>query len=229
MSEHDLSARLVESADALKQMMVDPEVAVAWSPALSTIRRTINDAARALAASAQPVPSAGGEREAEEQAAYEIGKRDGRSEAVQQIDERTGGDGEYTYCIGPSDRHCPDPESMIERIVARFDELAALAPFRAAEREAIRREALEEAAKVADFEAKAWGPEVGSSAGHTAYRIRALSPQPSEGAAGGEVREAAIAAVARAIGDRVIPGTDLGLAVDAVFALTRSEGCGHEG
>lgn len=43
-----------------------------------------------------------------------------------------------------------------------------------------------------------------------------LSEAPERAAEG---REAAIAAVAKAIGDRVIPGTDLGLAVDAIFAL----------
>lgn len=54
--------------------------------------------------------------------AYEIGKEDGYSEAVQQIDQLTGGDGEYRYCLGMeySERHCPDPETMIRRIVERF-------------------------------------------------------------------------------------------------------------
>ena len=52
---------------------------------------------------------------------YEIGKRDGYEEAVQDIDERTGGDGEYRFCTDHDpDRHTPDAPAMIERIVARF-------------------------------------------------------------------------------------------------------------
>jgi hypothetical protein len=59
---------------------------------------------------------------------YEIGKRDGYSEAVQQIDQRTGGDGEYRYCLGMEDdiRHQPDPATMIQRIVDRFEVLNLL-------------------------------------------------------------------------------------------------------
>lgn len=66
-----------------------------------------------------PTPMLG---EAEEEEAFQIGKRDGFSEAVQRIDELTGGDGEYRYCLGLKDdeRHCPDPETMIVRIVERF-------------------------------------------------------------------------------------------------------------
>jgi hypothetical protein len=53
---------------------------------------------------------------------YEIGKRDGYSDAVQQIDVLTGGDGEYRYCTDHDpDRHTPDPPTMIQRIVDRFD------------------------------------------------------------------------------------------------------------
>lgn len=56
--------------------------------------------------------------------AYRIGRRDGFSEAVQLIDQMTGGDGEYRYCLGleDSERHCPDPDMMIARIVARTKE-----------------------------------------------------------------------------------------------------------
>lgn len=59
---------------------------------------------------------------------YEIGKRDGYSDAVQHIDQRTGGDGEYRYCLGMEDdiRHQPDPATMIQRIVDRFEVLNLL-------------------------------------------------------------------------------------------------------
>ena len=59
--------------------------------------------------------------------AYEIGKRDGYSEAVQQIDRLTGGDGEYRYCTDHDrDRHTPGPVEMIQRIVDRFETLNLL-------------------------------------------------------------------------------------------------------
>jgi len=52
---------------------------------------------------------------------YEIGKRDGYEKAVQDIDVLTGGDGEYTCCVGViSDAHCPDPEAMKRRIANRI-------------------------------------------------------------------------------------------------------------
>lgn len=56
--------------------------------------------------------------------AYKLGKEDGYSEAMQEIDRLTGGDGEYCYCMGhDSDRHCPDPAAMKARIVERFENL----------------------------------------------------------------------------------------------------------
>lgn len=63
-----------------------------------------------------------------EDEAYEIGKRDGYSEAVQEIDQLTGGDGEYRYCLGGGDpdRHTPGPVEMIRRIVDRFEVLNLL-------------------------------------------------------------------------------------------------------
>lgn len=66
------------------------------------------------------------ELEHESKESYEIGKRDGYEKAVQHIDERTGGDGEYCCVVGhdADDRHCPDPESMIARIVGRFEKLS---------------------------------------------------------------------------------------------------------
>lgn len=63
--------------------------------------------------------------------AYEIGKRDGYEEAVQEIDQLTGGDGEYrvSMLVGggvDEDRHTPDAASMIQRIVDRFETLNLL-------------------------------------------------------------------------------------------------------
>lgn len=60
--------------------------------------------------------------------AYEIGKRDGYEKAVQEIDRRTGGDGEYRYCTDHDpDRHTPDAPVMIQRIADRFEVLNLLA------------------------------------------------------------------------------------------------------
>lgn len=66
------------------------------------------------------------EAEKNEEEAYDIGKRDGYSDAVQRIDIETGGDGEYRYCLGNegSERHCPDPGTMKMRIQERFAALA---------------------------------------------------------------------------------------------------------
>ena len=59
--------------------------------------------------------------EKDEEEAYEIGKRDGYSEAVQDIDMITGGDGEYRYCTDHDpERHTPDPETMKARIAERY-------------------------------------------------------------------------------------------------------------
>lgn len=51
---------------------------------------------------------------------YAIGVRDGYEQAVATIDMLTGGNGEYTFCTVPDDRHCPDPPTMIRRIMARL-------------------------------------------------------------------------------------------------------------
>lgn len=59
---------------------------------------------------------------------YEIGKRDGREEAIAEIDRLTGGDGVYFFSTIPG-RGCPDTETMIRGIVERFEEAsAALSP-----------------------------------------------------------------------------------------------------
>lgn len=60
----------------------------------------------------------------DEEETYQIGVRDGYSQAVQEIDQLTGGDGEYRYCTNNDpDRHTPGPAEMIGRIVARFETL----------------------------------------------------------------------------------------------------------
>jgi len=75
---------------------------------------------------AHPAPQPSGPVQQEDEA-YEIGKRVGYSDAVQQIDQLTGGDGEYRYCTDHDpDRHTPDPASMIRRIVDRFEALNTL-------------------------------------------------------------------------------------------------------
>jgi hypothetical protein len=52
---------------------------------------------------------------------FNIGMRDGFSDAVQLLDVLTGGDGEYRFCTNlDPDRHCPTPVEMAERIVARI-------------------------------------------------------------------------------------------------------------
>jgi hypothetical protein len=58
----------------------------------------------------------------------EIAERDGYEKAVQEIDQKTGGDGEYRYCLGmeDSDWHTPDAPAMIQRIVDRFEVLNLL-------------------------------------------------------------------------------------------------------
>lgn len=49
---------------------------------------------------------------------FNIGLRDGFSEAVQMLDRLTGGDGEYRFCVIGNERHCPTPVELAERIVA---------------------------------------------------------------------------------------------------------------
>lgn len=56
-----------------------------------------------------------------EEQSFDIGMRDGFSEAIQLMDMLTGGDGEYRYCTnGDPERHCPTPAEMADRILARF-------------------------------------------------------------------------------------------------------------
>lgn len=78
--------------------------------------------------SALSSPVEGGtEKESSDDETYELGKRDGYSEAVQQIDLLTGGDGEFRYCTDHDpDRHTPGPLEMIQRIVDRFEALNLL-------------------------------------------------------------------------------------------------------
>lgn len=66
--------------------------------------------------------------QAEFDEACEIAKREGYEEAVQDIDQKTGGDGEYRVCLGGADpeRHTPDAAAMIQRIVDRFEILNML-------------------------------------------------------------------------------------------------------
>ena len=57
-----------------------------------------------------------------EEVAYQTGKRDGYEAAIQEIDQLTGGDGEYRYSTDHDpERHCPDPYAMRVKIKERFD------------------------------------------------------------------------------------------------------------
>lgn len=60
---------------------------------------------------------------ADEDETYEIGKRDGRSEALAEIDLLTGGDGEYFASTLGDD--CRDADAMRDKIVQRFAEAAS--------------------------------------------------------------------------------------------------------
>jgi len=75
------------------------------------------DAALAIQPQAEAQPGVGED--------YEIGKRDGYEEAVQDIDLLTGGDGEYVCAPGAGslEAHCPTPDHMKLRIKDRFDRL----------------------------------------------------------------------------------------------------------
>jgi hypothetical protein len=76
-----------------------------------------------------PSPDVNAVREADEDETYEIGVRDGYEKAVQDIDQLTGGDGEYRFCTdGDPERHTPGPVEMIKRIEERFAALASSAP-----------------------------------------------------------------------------------------------------
>ncbi|MBO9602585.1 MAG: hypothetical protein J7496_08765 [Novosphingobium sp.] len=66
---------------------------------------------------------------------FNIGRRDGFSEAVQLIDTLTGGDGEYRFCTNHDPkRHCPDPVTMIGNILGRMSLTTAAVPAEPSER-----------------------------------------------------------------------------------------------
>ncbi|QUT04039.1 hypothetical protein KFK14_12870 [Sphingobium phenoxybenzoativorans] len=65
-------------------------------------------------------------REDDEEDIYQIGKREGFEEAIQMVDQRTGGDGEYFASTIPG-RGCPDWQTMLASILDRFEARAALA------------------------------------------------------------------------------------------------------
>lgn len=98
----------------------------------------VADAERVARLWGELVTAANNEPSDDEEAAFAIGRRDGFQEAVQIIDELTGGDGEYRYCTDhDSERHCPDPVFMVRNILARC---AALRPSPVLE---VAKEALE--------------------------------------------------------------------------------------
>jgi len=55
-----------------------------------------------------------------------LAKDEGISETLLLIDQLTGGDGEYRFCLNhASDQHCPDEDAMQAKIIARFEALRA--------------------------------------------------------------------------------------------------------
>jgi len=85
------------------------------SPLAGEVREAIDALRSALAA---PVAEGAAITLDDEEEAYEIGKRDGYEEAVQDIDLATGGDGEYKGGLG--DAQTVDMEVMRQRIIDRF-------------------------------------------------------------------------------------------------------------
>ncbi|QRM44012.1 hypothetical protein [Rhizobium sp. BG4] len=95
--------------------------------AVAGLRKHFADVLNDYASGSYPSPISHLLGSADDDETYEIGKRDGYSEAVQQIDQLTGGDGEYRYCTDHDpDRHTPGPAEMIQRIVDRFETLNLL-------------------------------------------------------------------------------------------------------
>lgn len=106
--------------------MVTDEQMIAATKAYAGIDGKCRPAAMRAALEAA-LSASDAEPEDRDEETYEIGKRDGYSEAVQQIDRLTGGDGEYRYCTdNDPDRHTPGPAEMIQRIVGRFETLNLL-------------------------------------------------------------------------------------------------------
>jgi len=127
------------------------------------------------------VPNRGEQRssEDEEEEAYQIGKDEGFANAVQKIDELTGGDGVYRACLGIQDeRHCPDPETMIQRIVERFEEAAS----RSSDGSGILDEVREVLGELLSFKlACMWMPDNRRDFPATVKRARSLLDKIGEG------------------------------------------------
>ncbi|MGC4409595.1 hypothetical protein D4A92_19820 [Rhizobium rosettiformans] len=95
------------------------------------LRRAISDALAAASALTPLSHVAVTYTQAECDEMCEIAERDGYEKAVQEIDQLTGGDGEYrvSMLVGggvDDERHTPDATSMIRRIVDRFETLNLL-------------------------------------------------------------------------------------------------------
>lgn len=143
---------------------------------------------------------------------YEIGKRDGYEKAVQDIDQRTGGDGEYRYCTDHDpERHCPDAPAMIQRIIERFASLAPPDP----------------AAGVTARELLAYSTRAGDTIEDAALRAieASLRPQPDLRACVDECRRLA----ARRCEVRLPLALDLAEAQSIVSMCDRALGDGAEG
>lgn len=109
--------------------MINDEMKVAAVKAYAEVDGKCRPAAmqKALEAALSTLPIAVEGKVDPDEEMYQIGVRDGYSQAVQQIDRLTGGDGEYRYCTDHDpDRHTPGPAEMIQRIVDRFEVLNLL-------------------------------------------------------------------------------------------------------
>lgn len=135
--EHDHTTEYGKALDAIRRKAI--AFGTRATDGYAEIQAIACDALN-VALTKPPAPERSEEETAEDEA-YEIGKRDGYAQAVQDIDLRTGGDGEYRFCTDHDpDRHTPTPAHMIERIVDRFSALRAAsipAPERSKE-EAVR-------------------------------------------------------------------------------------------
>lgn len=65
------------------------------------------------------------EAKKDEDEAYELGKRDGYEKAIQDADVRLGGNGEYFASVPDPSLGCPDWQTMLARMVDRYQRLQA--------------------------------------------------------------------------------------------------------
>lgn len=118
--------RLREALAAYESARVDPGATGGVTDAeRAVINAGYNPAtARAIAEIAIRAYEAARGGDVDGDKAYKIGTADGYTAAIQDVDRRTGGDGEYVYSTLPGEG-CPDAAAMLSRIVERFERLNA--------------------------------------------------------------------------------------------------------